>query len=723
MNLLELMVKIGVDDQASSGIASVADKVKGGLGSAAAAGAAAVGVATAAAASGALAMGKAALDSYANYEQLSGGIAKLFGAAGQSVEEYAASTGLSMDQAAAKYASLEAAQAQVMANAQNAYMTTGQTANEYMEQVSGFAAALTNSLGGDTVAAAAQADVAMRAISDNVNTFGSDAQSVSMAFQGFAKQNYTMLDNLKLGYGGTKTEMERLIADANEWGAANGKASDLSIDSFSDVVTAIQQIQEKQQIAGTTAREASQTIEGSMNSMKAAWGNLLTELGKEDGDIGARLSELADSAGNVIDNVIPRIQQIGEGIAEALPELLPKAMELGGAIFTSVGEGLAASVPSILDAMGTALSDLISTLTDLFVGGVDSIVNGEMDTSLVESALGLLTSVGSAIAENAPLILEALATLGEFVLESIIEFLPSLVEGVMGLANSVVSGITEAGPDIFAGATEFFGNILDALVEALPDIVNGLVDGVLALVDTLIENGPSMLLAAAEFVLNMLTAIVENLPDILSALVDGVASLIGGVIDRAPEMLEAGAELIGGLLDAIGNAAGDMLDAIGGLIQDGIDSIGGFVQDMLDAGGELIQGLVDGILGAPANIGGALMDMVGGGIDGLKNMLGIASPSKLFRQFGEYTMEGFAQGIGRGAGEAERAMLAAADRVYGAARGSVGMTASYGAAAALAGAGTVNNYYSINGMSYMPGTAIAEAVGVVFDAAIEEVRR
>lgn len=671
MNLLDLAVKITCDDQASSKVDEVAGSIKDKLGRAVSAGAKAIGATVAAAGAGALAVGKAALDSYASFEQLEGGIDKLFGTGGKNLEEYAASIGTSVEEAAGKFDALNQAHDLVMENAQRAFQTTGQSANEYMEQVSGFSAALVNSLGGDTVAAAEKADIAMRAISDNVNTFGSDVDSVSTAFQGFAKQNYTMLDNLKLGYGGTKTEMERLIADANEWGAANGRASDLSIESFSDVITAIEQIQEKQQIAGTTAREASQTIEGSISATKAAWENFLTELGKEDGDIGARMEELAESAGNVTSNVIPRIEQIADGLAVALPSVVSKGLELGGQAMSSIASGIASAPPGVMTALGEGLASAVTSLSGVLHTAVQSLVSGEGDTGFVDATVGMLSTVGSAIVEAAPLLLESVAMLGQFVMQKVVEFLPTLYEGMWGLLNMVVETVTSAAPQMLDAAGQFIGQMLDGVVSNLPSIVQAVVDGVLSLIDTVIQNGPQMLVAAGEFILSILTAIVTNLPGILAAFVQGVASLIAGVVERVPEMLAAGVQFIGGLLMAIGNALPDMLSAIGDLVRQGIDSVGGFVGDMLSAGANLVQGLIDGILGSIAGVGNALMSGIGGAVDEFMGFLGIASPSKLFKEFGNFTMEGFAIGIEANAEEAERAMRDAAKSVYGAADGTI----------------------------------------------------
>ena len=263
-------------------------------------------------------LGKSAFQAYSDFEQLSGGVAKLYGNAGQSVSQYAATQGKSIAEVTATWQRNNTAQDTVMKNAAAAFKTCGMSANEYMTQATSFSAALINSLGGDTQKAADMTDVAMRAMSDNINTFGSNATDVQNAFNGFAKQNYSMLDNLKLGYGGTKAEMQKLIDDANAWGKANGEASDLSIDSFADVVQAVQQIQEKQQIAGTTAREAATTIEGSMSSAKAAWQNLLAELGKSDGNVRRAVRQLFDAGMQVLRNALPRVGQIVSGALSAV---------------------------------------------------------------------------------------------------------------------------------------------------------------------------------------------------------------------------------------------------------------------------------------------------------------------------------------------------------------------------------------------------------------------
>ena len=246
-------------------------------------------------------IGKQALDAYADYEQLSGGMDKLFGGAADTVRD----------------------------NAQQAFSTAGMSANEYMETVTSFSASLIKSLEGDTEKAAQQADKAIRDMSDNVNTFGTDIESLQNAYKGFARGNFTMLDNLSLGYSGSKEGMEQLLADAE---ALSGVHYD--IDNYSDLVDAIHEVQEAQNIAGTTAKEAAGTVSGATASMKAAWANWLTELGKSDADMAAVSQQLGETAINVAKNVLTVIGNIIKNAVLGFPSI---AQGLGQAILNAIG--------------------------------------------------------------------------------------------------------------------------------------------------------------------------------------------------------------------------------------------------------------------------------------------------------------------------------------------------------------------------------------------------
>lgn len=284
---------------------------------------------SAAAATAMVAITKGAVENYGDYEQLVGGVETLFGAGGQSLSEYAKSVGKTTTEAKDEYNNLIKAQEAVIEKANGAYKTAGMSANDYMETVTSMSAALIQSLDGDTVAAAEKADMAITDMSDNANKMGSDIESIKNAYSGFAKANYTMLDNLKLGYGGTKEEMQRLLDDATK---ISGVKYDIS--QYGDIVDAIHVVQTEMGITGTTAKEAATTIQGSIASAKAAWTNLQTGLADENADLDALVGELVDSVVTVIDNIAPRVMAAVPRILQAVPQLITglsgAAKELAG---------------------------------------------------------------------------------------------------------------------------------------------------------------------------------------------------------------------------------------------------------------------------------------------------------------------------------------------------------------------------------------------------------
>lgn len=346
----------------TSVVSQFGSALKSGLAVAAKAAAAA----TAAAAGAVIALTKSAVENYGEFEQLVGGVETLFKDSAGTVEEYA----------------------------KNAYQTAGLSANEYMETVTSFSASLLQSMGNDTVAAAEKADRAITDMSDNANKMGTDMQSIQNAYQGFAKQNYTMLDNLKLGYGGTKEEMQRLIDDANALNAAQGNYTNYTIESYADIVDAIHTVQTEMGITGTTALEASTTIEGSIGAMKAAYANFVTGLGNDNADISELSSQLIQSVGTVAENVLPVIETVLKNIAEAVqrdgPEMiqkfvsyaiekLPEVISLGLQMVISLVKGIAQNIPqlvtSVLNMMATIVKTIWESLPDIIEVG-KNIVRG-----------------------------------------------------------------------------------------------------------------------------------------------------------------------------------------------------------------------------------------------------------------------------------------------------------------------------------------------------------
>lgn len=337
-----------------------------------------------------------AIEGYGEYEQLVGGVETLFGSSADTV----------------------------IKNAENAYKTAGLSANAYMETVTSFSASLLQSMGNDTEAAAKKADQALTDMSDNANKMGTDMQSIQNAYQGFAKQNYTMLDNLKLGYGGTKEEMQRLIDDANALNAAQGNYTNYSIESYADIVDAIHTVQTEMGITGTTALEASTTVEGSINSMKAAYQNFVTSLGDQNADIGALTEELIQTAGTVAENVLPVIENVVKNIAETVKkqgpdmitkfvayatEKLPEVLKLGIQLIVSLVKGLAQNLPELL--RGT-------------LALVDAIISAFLDS------LPDIIEVGKDIVRG---LWEGIKAMASWIGEKISGFVGGLVDGVKGV--------------------------------------------------------------------------------------------------------------------------------------------------------------------------------------------------------------------------------------------------------------------------------------------------
>ena len=444
MNLFELFVKIGVEDQASSQISKITKGLGNGLKTAAKVGTAAVG----AAATGIVALTKSAVENYAEYEQLVGGVETLFGTSADKVQEYAS----------------------------NAYKTAGLSANEYMETVTSFSASLLQSLGGDTEAAAEYADRAVTDMSDNANKMGTSMEMIQNAYQGFAKQNYTMLDNLKLGYGGTKTEMERLVADAaalTDVQAELGVTVDANSLSFGNIVNAISVMQEKMGIAGTTTEEASRTISGSINAMKGAWSNLITGIADENANFDELVNNFVETLvgdengeGGVINNILPRVEVAMEGagkLVEALipiiidkvptiiNEWLPKILESGVNIIRSIMDGMIQNQGDIVNGV----VNTVTTLTDVFLDQLPEIlvmgvtIIGQIAAGLMQGlpeVLGkipeIIVEIWNAFADNSDVFLEIGKSIVVGIWNGIVALWDSLVDNLSGLVNSLFGGST-----------------------------------------------------------------------------------------------------------------------------------------------------------------------------------------------------------------------------------------------------------------------------------------
>lgn len=449
----------------------------------------------AAATAGVVAIGKAAIESYAEYEQLVGGVETLFKDSAGIVQEYAA----------------------------NAYKTAGLSANEYMSTVTSFSASLLSSLGGDTAAAAAYADQAITDMADNANKMGTSITDIQNAYQGFAKQNYTMLDNLKLGYGGTKSEMERLIADANRVKVANGEMADLSIDSFADVVEAIHIIQTEMGITGTTAQEAMATISGSVAMTKAAWSNLLTGIADDNADFDKLMDNFVESATAAFNNILPRLVTALNGISklidgvlppiiakipQIIEEVLPQLLTAGINIVTSLIEGITLSLPALTNAVVTALPLLIT--------GVLSVL-----PALLDAGIQMIAALISGIAQMLPEVITA-----------VIAIIPQLVTAI----TSNVGLILEAGITLLMALIQAVPTIIAALVPEIGNIVSTVVSTLIANMPLLIQGAITLFMAILQAIPQVIAGLASAVPTIVSAVVSGLVAGVGSILAGAGKM-------------------------------------------------------------------------------------------------------------------------------------------------------------------------------------------
>lgn len=618
MNLLDLAVKITCDDQASGEVDKIGDGIKNKLGIAAKAGVAAV----AAVGTATVAIGKTALDAYSNYEQLVGGIDTLFKASSAKMQQYAA----------------------------NAYQTAGVSANRYMEISTSFAAALISSLGGNTEAAADMANTAITDMSDNANKMGTSLETVQEAYMSLSRGNYEMLDSLKLGYGGTKSELQRLLADAEKFSAAQGKVRDFSVDSYSDIVEAIHIVQDEMGITGTTAEEAATTIEGSVNMAKAAWDNWLAGLGNEDADMEGLTDQLVQSVVIAGKNIIPRVGQImttlGQTVADyapgvglylrnALINVLPEAVQgpmrdaFAGvdkvvgkleSVFNDNLKPAADAADSVFSAISSGVKTFGDSVNDLVLPAIDQLSPAFNDFfGAIQTAQPLLefiaNIIGVGLAAAISVAIKLFAAITEVVAFVITGF-AQLYEDISGFVTGVVQFFTVDLPNAINALVQWFAQ--------LPGNIAAFLSMVIANVAAWVANMASNAVSAG-------SRFISGIAGFMSALPGNIASWLSGVIST----------VVGWVSQFASNATSAASQFASNLIN-GLASIPGQVTSI---GSNIIQGMVNGVTSAA----GRLIDSVKGAVDdainAAKNLLGIHSPSRVFRKIGQYTMQGAALGV------------------------------------------------------------------------------
>lgn len=648
MTLEELVVKITGE---TSGLKNAMSSAVSAVGKFSAA-------AVAAGATAAAAITKSAVESYADYEQLIGGVETLFKDSAGIVEEYA----------------------------NNAFQTAGLSANDYMETVTGFSASLLQSVGGDTEEAARIADMAITDMADNANKMGTSMESIQNAYQGFAKQNYTMLDNLKLGYGGTKEEMKRLLEDAEKLSGIH-----YDISNLNDVYSAIHVIQEELDITGTTAKEASTTIQGSASAMKAAWQNMLTGIADENADFDTLIGNLVSSVSTFAENILPRIEialkgvgklisglapvivealpglldtilpefinavmSIVDSIIAVLPELLPTLIDAAVDILMQLIEALAENLPTIIEAILEGLNQIIEGITEnlpTLIEAVVSCFNQIIDVvaqnlpTITQSIVDGLITMVQAIIDNLPQFLQAFLTLVLSFNEALIQALPQIIEALPQLIEGIINFIIEAIPmlidayiQLMTALIEALPDIIEAISEALPELIDGIIDGILTLLPKIIECGIQLFIALIQNIGDIIAGIAAALPDLING-------IIQAILEHLPEIIECGVKLFVALVENLPKILIEILKAVAEILSSILGAINDGFENMAEAGLNLVKGLWQGIKDAA----GWLKDKISGWVDdvmsAIKGFFGIASPSKLTAEDGKYLAMGLGKGI------------------------------------------------------------------------------
>lgn len=637
MTLEELVVKISGE---TSGLQSAMGSAISAVGKFSAA-------AVAAGATAVAALTKSAVESYADYEQLVGGVETLFKDSAGIVQEYAA----------------------------NAFQTAGLSANDYMETVTGFSASLLQSVGGDTEEAARIADQAITDMADNANKMGSSMESIQNAYQGFAKQNYTMLDNLKLGYGGTKQEMERLLADAEKLSGVH-----YDISNLNDVYEAIHVIQGELGITGTTAEEASTTIQGSAAAMKAAWQNMLTGIADENADFDGLINNLVKSIETFAQNIIPRVEQALKGIGKLVSGLAPIIVQelpnLISEILPSFIEAVMSIVDSIIGIIPELLPVVLEAITEIGMEVINSL--SEILPDILQAVIDGVIQVANAISENLPQIVAALTQGLLQLVQVIINNMPQFLQAALQLFISIQQAIFEAMPIIIAALPQLITGIVNFIVGAIPQLIQAYIQLLSSLVDALPEIIAAIVAALPQIIDGIITALLEGLPliiqcgiqlfialiqnigEIISGIAKALPDLISGIVEaileHLPEIIECGVQLFIALIANLPTIIVELVKAVPQIIQALLEAFGEGVSKFGEMGVNLVKGLWNGFKSKLDEFFTNAKQWFSNGVAKIKKSLGINSPSTVFADIGKYLILGLDEGITDNISSASKAM-------------------------------------------------------------------
>ena len=536
-------------------------------------------------------LGKQAVSNTAEYEQIIGGVETLFGDSASTVEQYA----------------------------NNAYKTAGLSANQYMETVTSFSASLLQSLGGDTQKAADIGDMAVSDMADNANKFGTSMDSIQNAYQGFAKQNYTMLDNLKLGYGGTKEEMQRLLVDAEK---ISGIHYDIS--SLSDVYNAIHVVQQEMGVTGTTAKEAAKTISGSANATKSAWQNVLTAIGT-GADLTPLINNLVDSLGNLVNNLSPVVKNVVKGLGtlaagllttvvpnliQTIPPLIAESVPLLMAALQNVLDAVLAVLPSVIDAFSGLIPQIIGMLISML-------------PKLIEVGIQVLISLVNGMTRALPQLISMLPKIIIDIVNALLKGVPQLLKAGFDLILALAVGVVDAIPQ---------------LVDMLPQVIEAIVNYIITNLTNLIETGIKIIFA-------LINGLIKAIPSLVMAMPQIIIAIVEALIKALPQIIVSGVQIIGALIQGLFSMYGSLGQAAWNLGMRILQTLWEFPGKVLDIGINIVRGLWDGIVSSFDWIKNKITQWVGDVFNFIKKLFGIASPSKLFR---DEIGTNLALGIGEG---------------------------------------------------------------------------
>lgn len=522
-----------------------------------------------------VAIGKQALSSYADYEQLVGGAQLMFGEAYDYIADKAA----------------------------NAYKTVQMSQNDYLQQVNGFATGLKTALGGNEQAAAELADRIINAEADVVAATGNSQEAVQNAFNGIMKSNYTMLDNLQIGITPTKEGFQEVIDKVNDWNAANGRATEYQIENLADCQSALVDYIEMVGMQGYASREAADTIQGSVASMKGAWSNLLTGIADENADFKILTSNFVDSLVSVGKNIIPRISVILGGISQLVTSASTTIIPM---VITTITDNLPALLQAAVALVGTLGQGIIDSLP-----------------AITQAAIYILFFLANGLIENLPTLIDGIVQVTLTIVQMLTspDFLTQLIETAILLIMTLANGLIDAIPQLIAAVPLIIGNLLAAIIVELPNIIQMGIDLLFALIDGIIKCIPELVAAVPTLIIAFINGIVNNLDKIILAAPQIIVSLITGIVGAIPELIASVPRIIAAIADTIRN------------------------YDWGGIGRNIVQGLKDGIAGMWDNIKNWFNDKVNALVGGVKRILGIHSPSKVFAGIGGFMAEGLGEGF------------------------------------------------------------------------------